>query len=330
MGPLTWEFCVEGYLDEMRSRKSFRTLRAFQTEVRKFRATLNLQTPTEVGPEHVTAYLEYLLGTTRKVATAWGYLARLLPFFRWLARRKVVLWNPAHGLKFPNFSRSMKRPLSPREVRQLLDSPNPDSWAGARDRALLEFLYGTGLRRGEVQALDVGDVLCEDGLVQVRHGKTGARWAVMGPRLAERMRDYLQRVRPEVIEDSTEAALFVTRAGRRLTYAGLGCRLKKLSKRAGLKFTPHALRHAFATHLVQNGASLRWVQALLGHRSLLATQVYTQLAATDVLREFRRTHPRARRKKSREELDRKAPGLAKQPGPQKGHPGGRLPLPDGL
>lgn len=330
MGSLSWEFCVEGYLDEMRSRKSFRTLRAFQTEVRKFRDLLNLETPAETGPEHVSCYLEHLLATTRKTATAWGYLARLLPFFRWLARRKVVLWNPAQGLKFPNFSRSMKRPLSPSEVRRLLDCPDPESWAGTRDRALLEFLYGTGLRRGEVQALDVGDVLCDDGLVQVRQGKTGARWAVMGPRLAALMRDYLDRVRSQVMEDSTEAALFVTRAGRRLTYAGLGCRLKKLSKRAGLKFTPHALRHAFATHLVQNGASLRWVQALLGHRSLLATQIYTQLAATDVLREFRRTHPRARRRKSREELDRKAPGLAQQPGPEESHAGGRHPLPDGL
>ncbi len=329
MGALSWEFCVEGYLDEMRSRKSFRTLRAFQTEVRKFRGTLNLQTPAEIQPEHVLDYLGKLLAS-QKTPTAWGYLARLLPFFRWLTRHKMVLWNPAHGLKFPNLPRSMKRPLSPREVRQLLDFPDPDSWAGARDRALLEFLYGTGLRRGEVQALDVGDLLCEDGLVQVRQGKTGARWAVMGPRLAGLMRDYLQRLRPQVIEDSTEAGLFVTRAGRRLTYAGLGCRLKKLSKRAGLKFTPHALRHAFATHLVQNGASLRWVQALLGHRSLLATQIYTQLAATDVLREFRRTHPRARRRKSREELDRKAPGLEKQPGPEESDFGGGLPLPDGV
>ena len=329
MGPLSLEFCVEGYLDEMRSRKSFRTLRAFRVEAKKFKDALGLRTPTEIQPEHVGAYLENLLAS-QKTPTAWGYLARLLPFFRWLTRRKMVMWNPAHGLKFPNLPRSMKRPLSPREVRQLLDSPDPESWAGARDRALLEFLYGTGLRRGEVQALDVGDVLCDDGLVQVRQGKTGARWAVMGPRLAELMRDYLQRVRPQVIEDSTEAALFVTRAGHRLTYAGLGCRLKKLSKRAGLPFTPHELRHAFATHLVQNGASLRWVQALLGHRSLLATQVYTQLAATDVLREFRRTHPRARRKKSREELDRKAPGLAKQPGPEESDFGGGLPLPDGL
>ena len=330
MGPLSWDFCVEGYVEEMRSRKSVRTLRNFRVEARKFCETTRLKTPAEVQPEHVHAYLEKLLATPKKTATAWGYLARLLPFFRWLTRRKIVLWNPAHGLKFPNLPHSMKRPLSQSEVRRLLDGPDPETWAGGRDRALLEFLYGTGLRRGEAQALDAEDLRCDEGLVQVRQGKTGARWAVMGPGLSELMRDYLGRLRPQVLVDSTEGALFVTRAGRRLTYAGLGCRLKRLSRRAGVRFTPHALRHAFATHLVQNGASLRWVQALLGHRSLLATQIYTQLAPIDVLREFRRTHPRARRRKSREELDRKAPELAQQPGPEESDSGGRWPLPPGL
>ena len=329
MGPLTWDFCVEGYLEEMRFRKSARTLRGFRVEAKKFEKVLGLRTPAEIQPEHVYNYLEHLLAS-QKTATAWGYLARLLPFFRWLTRRKIVLWNPAHGLKFPNLPRSMKRPLSQSEVRRLLDSPDPETWAGGRDRALLEFLYGTGLRRGEIQALDVEDLRCDEGLVQVRHGKTGARWAVMGLGLSALMRDYLERLRPQVLVDSTEAALFVTRAGRRLTYAGLGCRLKKLSKRAGLPFTPHALRHAFATHLVQNGASLRWVQALLGHRSLLATQIYTQLAPIDVLREFRRTHPRAQRRKPCERSDRNTPGLAPQPGPEESDLGGGCPLPPGL
>lgn len=327
---MSWELWRERYLEEFCDRLRPRTQKAFRKQLSHFLDVVAVETPEHLQPSHLHEYLGAVLEKGRLAATAWGYLARLLRFFRWLVKRQVLLWDPTQKLVLPAFARSTKRPPTQTELLRLLESPHLENWAGQRDRALLEFFYGTGLRLGEVQALNLADVQLQDRLVSVREGKTGPRLTPMGPHLVEIMRDYLERVRPQALRDSTQTALWINAAGKRLTYAGLGGRIKRLGRRVDLQLSPHSLRHAYATHLVQEGAPLRWVQALLGHHSLLSTQTYTQLAPTDVLREFRRTHPRARRKRTRERMDRATPGPTPGPGPEEGDTGSLPLLPEGF
>ena len=322
---MKWADALRAFLEEMRGRKRPRTLARFEQQLTHFLEVLALEQPRELQRQHLDQYLAGLL-EQQKPATAWGYLARILPFCRWLYRRQIVLWDPTAGLSLPRFVRPLRRPPSLAEVLRLLQSPHRSSLSGQRDLALLEFFYGTGLRLGEVQALEVPDVNLAEHCVRLRVSKTEPRWVPIGPHLAEVMGYYLNHVRPQLQTDAQEQGLWLNLNGQRLAYTGMAQRVQRLGRRAGLrKLSPHDLRRAYATHMLLAGAPLRWVQALLGHQSLLATQVYTQLTAPDVLREFQRTHPRARRKKHRERVDRKAPESSPAAGPKSGHPGG-LPI----
>ena len=317
---MNWPEAVQAFLEEMRERKRPRTLARFQQQLAHFLKVLGLEQPCELQRRHLDQYLAILL-KRQKPATAWGYLARLLCFCRWLYRRQIVLWDPLDGLRLPLFARPLRRPPSHAEVLRLLESPHRATLSGQRDLALLEFFYGTGLRLGEVQGLEVPDLNLAEHCVRLRVSKTEPRWVPIGPHLAEVMVHYLNQVRPQLQKDAQEQGLWLNLDGQRLAYSGMGQRVKRLGRRAGLKrLSPHDLRRAYATHMLLAGAPLRWIQALLGHKSLMATQVYTQLTAADVLREFARTHPRARRKKHRERVDRKAPASAPPVGAESGHP----------
>ncbi len=294
---MTWGEAHSGYLEAMRGRLRARTLERFSIQLQRFREAIPLERPEQLLHGHLQEYLHHLLEQPVKKATAWSYWARLLPFARWLYRQGVLLYDPTAEVKLPRFGRPLRRPLSLEEVQRLLKSPHPDTLAGQRDLALLEFFYGTGLRLGEVQSLQVTDVQLGERCAGLRQSKTQLRWVPMGRHLTAVMSHYLAKVRPQLQRDSQVPALWLNSQGQAMTYAGIGTRLKRLSRRAGLKpVSPHALRHAFATHLLRAGAPLLWVQALLGHRSLLATQVYTHLTGAELLQEFRRTHPRARKK----------------------------------
>lgn len=293
----SWENAADAYVEAMRSQRRPRTLRYFRAQLPHFLETVGPSSPSELLTEHQTRYLNWLLAQAHlKPATAWGYLSRLVPFFRWLFEQEITLCDVTRDVRFPQFQRNPKRVKSRAEVQRFLQTPTDEHPSGQRNRVLLEFFYGTGLRLGEVQQLDVSDVQLEAHQVRVRQAKTEPRLAVMGPRLTELVRVYLETVRPQLLIDPAEPALWVSKDGRRLTYAGLCTLFKKLSRRCGLQITPHELRHCFATHILGAGAPLPVVQALLNHKTLLSTQIYTHLSARDVLKEFRRTHPRAYRR----------------------------------
>lgn len=298
---ISWQQAAEAYIEAVQTRRRPRTLQSFRSQLPRFVTQAGLATPAELLPQHLTSYLNSLLARSElKPATAWGYFCRLLPFFRWLAQREIIIWDPTTAFRIPRFVHQPKRVKSRAEVQRFLEAPSGEDASAKRNRVMLEFFYGTGLRVGEVHLLDVGDVQLAAKQVQVRQSKTEPRLVPMGPRLSELLQIYLTEIRPQLLTDPAEPALWVSKLGKRITYAGLGGIFRRLGRRVELSMSPHELRHAFATHILKAGASLRIVQALLGHKSLLATQIYTQLSAQDVLREFRRTHPRARRKQRAE------------------------------
>lgn len=225
-------------------------------------------------------------------------ICTLRSFFRFLVRRQWLLIDPSRDLEVP---RDNRRTLpyglpTPAEMIRILSAPDTDTLMGVRDRAILEVLYSSGLRNAELRALRAWDVDLENGIVTVIRGKGQKdRVLPLGKKAREWVERYLEEVRPQWVRKSSTGALFVTSAGNPLHFTALIKIVKVAVAKAGIKkrVTVHTLRHACATHMLSGGADVRYLQQLLGHRSLQSTMIYTQVAIQDLQRVHRRCHPRA-------------------------------------
>jgi len=256
----------------------------------------NVRDPRTVQPEHLVAFARELAGEELATATRSAYLHAVRGFFAYLSRTGVLLDDPARQLPLPQAQRLPRRGLTERQAAKLVNAPSAFTPVGLRDRALLELLYGTGIRRGECLRLDVTNVDLGQGLVFVRDGKNRKdRIVPLAARASLALISYLRDSRPELAKHAHEAALFLSTLGRRLSRTQLHQVLRTHSAAAGLdNVSPHALRHAYATHLLRGGASVRHVQELLGHRSLQTTALYTRVEVEDLRRVIARAHPRER------------------------------------
>jgi integrase/recombinase XerD len=224
-------------------------------------------------------------------------LSSVRSFHRHLLREGVTERDPASGVAQPKLPRSLPHPLSVGEVERLLEIPEPATPAGARDRAILELLYGSGLRISELTGLDVDDVDLEDGSVRVL-GKGGKEREVpLGRAGRTAVQDYLVRGRPALATARTRGALFLNRRGGRLSRQSCDRMIRRCAMAAGIDrpVSLHTLRHSFATHLLEGGADVRVVQELLGHASVATTQVYTLVTREHLREVYYTSHPRARR-----------------------------------
>jgi integrase/recombinase XerC len=225
------------------------------------------------------------------------HLSTLRSFFRWACREGYLSRNPTHGLPSPKTPRSLPRVLTLADTEKLLEADAEVPFA-ARDRAMFEFLYATGLRVSELAALDLDDLDLAQRLVRV-FGKGGKERIVpFGESAAEALRAYLperRAVRSRKRSGDSEEPVFINRRGGRLTSRSVARTLKARLRQAGLPadISPHALRHTFATHLLSAGADLRAIQELLGHASLSATQKYTHLDAAKLMAVYKKAHPKA-------------------------------------
>ncbi|HWQ68875.1 MAG TPA: tyrosine recombinase XerC [Patescibacteria group bacterium] len=226
-------------------------------------------------------------------------LATLRSFFRYLCREGVVAANPAKLVSTPKLPKRLPAHLSVDEVDRLLVSPGEEDAAGARDMAILELFYASGIRLSELTGLDVRDMDIREGLVRVK-GKGGKERIVpVGSKAIASLRRYLDW-RSDLIHGSKRdtpepTALFLNRLGGRLSQRGAARIVLKYLNRSGLgpKITPHGLRHSYATHLLQAGADLRAIQELLGHSRLSTTQRYTHLNLDHLMAVYDKAHPRA-------------------------------------
>jgi integrase/recombinase XerC len=225
------------------------------------------------------------------------HLASLRGFFRFGQREGWTKTNPAKALRNPRKGRSLPHFLSSDELGRLFDAPPTDEPMGMRDRAILETMYSAGLRVAEVVGLDEADLDEDAGVVRVRGKGRRERLAPVGSYALRAIRRWLPRRTLHGPASSGPAApLFVNRFGRRLTTRSVARMLEKYLKLTGLdsRTTPHSLRHSFATHLLDRGADIRSVQELLGHKSLVTTQIYTHVSTAALREAYRRAHPRAK------------------------------------
>ena len=224
-------------------------------------------------------------------------LASLRSFYRFAQRQGLADSNPAKPLRNPRPQRKLPHFLSSEEIGRLLAGPPNSDAAGRRDRAILETIYSAGLRVSEVVGLSDRDIDLDEQIARVRGKGRKERISPLGSHAIRAIRDYAAvRVRHATEQArGPEAAVFVNRFGRRLTTRSIGRMLEKYIATAGLdaRTSPHTLRHTFATHLLDAGADIRSVQELLGHKSLVTTQIYTHLSTANLRAIYELAHPRA-------------------------------------
>lgn len=285
------------------------TVTAYLRDVAAFRQGLDDESRAARAPEAVTvtevrAHLASLFGRNDAASIA-RKLSSLRAFFRFLEKRGCIRGNPAASVRSPRRKRPLPRALDVDDTFRLVESPGRPAThrrahseaLRARDCALLEVLYGAGLRVSECVGLDLGDV---DGdrygtpILHIRHGKGDkARIVPVGAKAKEALERW-RALRPTL--PSGDGALFVSVAGRRLTARSVQRMVKRWTLEAGIaqRATPHALRHSFATHLLDGGVDLRTIQELLGHASLASTQIYTRVSLEHLTSVYDGAHPRAR------------------------------------
>jgi integrase/recombinase XerD len=227
----------------------------------------------------------------RKIAAAKSFFA----FMRAEGRLKQ---NPTENIESPRIGKPLPDAISITQVRSLLEQPaKQKSPEAKRDRAMLELLYASGMRVSELVSLNLGDVNVSEENVRAFGKGRKERIVPIYHQAALTVAEYVDEVRPNLLRDNEERALFLNRRGQRLTRQGLWQILKEYAGKAGLAktVTPHTLRHSFATHMLSGGADLRAVQEMLGHANISTTQVYTHLTSEHVRRSYERAHPRAKR-----------------------------------
>jgi integrase/recombinase XerC/integrase/recombinase XerD len=274
-----------------------KTRRAYGVDLGQFALWCTAQgvDPRDVGSRDLRRYAAVLSGRDAVAATIARKLAALRAFYRTLREHGHVTQNPVDLIPSPKRPRSLPTVLRPDELAALLDRIPASTPLELRDRAMLEVAYACGLRAEELVNLDRGslDFDAEEVRVEGKGGKT--RIVPIGESAVQALARYVERARPALQADRAEQALFLSKSGRRLSTSDVRRRLRVWSRRAALQggAHPHALRHSFATHLLDGGADLRAIQEMLGHSSISTTQIYTRVESARLKSAYARAHPRA-------------------------------------
>jgi integrase/recombinase XerC len=263
---------------------------ATQATLKVDQLLLSTQTDT------VRTYLAFLNEKQYSKATIARKLATLRSFYKFLVKRSQVSSNPVVAVRTPKQEKKLPRFLEYAEVQKLLETPPVNSWLGARDRAILETLYSTGIRVSELVALNMDDIDFLGEVVHIRGKGKKERISPIGSSALQVIQHYMEfrNKRAQNNSNFDSKVLFVNKHGRRLSTRSVRRKMDKYLKMAGLDpaISPHTLRHSFATHMLNNGADLRSVQELLGHQSLSTTQIYTHLTTKKLKEVYENAHPR--------------------------------------
>lgn len=248
-------------------------------------------------PLTVREFLAYLYGQNYTKSTTARKLATLRSFYKFLIRRGLVSVNPLSTIRTPKQEKRLPKCLDLEQVQKLLDAPGDADLLSARDKAMLEVLYSSGIRVSELVELETADIDLQEGVLRVRGKGRKDRFTPIGSQAIKAVQRYFEMRNADVrCQQSRDVArVFLNKHGEALSTRSVRRKLDKYLVAAGLDpgISPHTLRHSFATHLLNNGADLRSVQELLGHQSLSTTQIYTHLSTARVKQAYDAAHPRA-------------------------------------
>lgn len=304
-GPVPLPGVARVWLDHLRVERGLarNTVVSYRRDLHLYARYLDevgIADPREVEPDDVEEFVGWLRrgGAGRRYApsTVSRVVVAVRGLHRFLAREGLTTDDAAADVGAPSAGRNLPKALPVEDIERLLEAPTGTDAAALRDRAILEVLYGAGVRISELTGMDLDDVDRVDGLVRVRGKGDKQRIVPYGAAAGEALDAWLVRGRRSLPLDDA-AALFVNLRGGRLTRQGVWKIVRGHAESAGLgsKVSPHTLRHSFATHLLDGGADVRTVQELLGHASVTTTQIYTLVSRTQLRDVYDRAHPRARR-----------------------------------
>ena len=245
----------------------------------------------DVNVSDVEEYLQSRSGLSERSQAR--VLSSLKSFFDWLVLENVLKDNPCDRIDAPKIGRYLPAVLSEEEVTCLIDSVDVSTWQGVRDKAILEVLYGCGLRVSEASGLKISCIYMKEGFVRIIGKGNKERLVPIGEMAVQAVDAYLS-VRPEPADQDSSDILFLNRFGRPLSRVSMFTMIKKQAVVAGIRkeISPHTFRHSFATHLLEHGADLRVVQEMLGHESISTTEIYTHIDSSTWQREILEHHPR--------------------------------------
>ena len=278
----------ENYLKIERA-MSRHTVASYCSDVRRFLSQCDLRLD-EVGTEFIEEYLAGLEGVGKRSQAR--FVSSLRSFFGWLVIEGIINENPCDNVDAPKLGRYLPQVLSVEEVVAVIGAVDLSSWQGFRDRAILEVLYGCGLRVSEVGSLKISNLYFAEGYIKIIGKGNKERLVPIGEMAVEAVNDYLE-IRPQA-DAGCDDLVFLNRFGRSLSRQSIFLMMRKMALLADIKkeISPHTFRHSFATHLVENGADLRLVQEMLGHENLVTTEIYTHIDTSTWHQEVLSHHPR--------------------------------------
>ena len=299
MGNLSDQSLIDTFLDSLWLEKglSENTLKSYRHDLQAFVDWLfeNNQSVAGVSRADINLYLSHRLQKGLKARSTARSLSCLRALYRYMLREKLIENDPTLRVENPKLGRPLPDTLTEKDVEQLLAAPDLETPLGLRDRTMLEVLYACGLRVSELTELRLGQVNLRQGVIRILGKGSKERLVPMGEEAINWLTRYLADARGELLKDNLgQDVVFPSNRGVAMTRQTFWHRLRKLAASAGIqkKLSPHTLRHAFATHLLNHGADLRVVQLLLGHSDLSTTQIYTHIAQQRMKELHQQHHPR--------------------------------------
>ena len=276
---------------------SANTLSSYVRDIRQLSEYLYSETDHTIETatdEDLAEYIAYLRGAGKSVSTVSRSIASIKNMYTHFCIKQVLTHNPALKLVPEKSEKALPQILTNEEIELLLAQPRPIDAKGIRDKAMLELLYATGIRVSELIDLDLTDVNLSASYIVCR-GKAKERVIPMYPAAVKALDDYIRLVRPQMISNPDEKALFVNVSGERMSRQGFWKLVKHYASTAKISkdITPHTLRHSFAAHLLENGADIHALQDMLGHADISSTQMYSNLVKKSLLDIYNKAHPKA-------------------------------------
>ncbi len=299
---MNWDKAIRQFRQYLQLERSLagNSVEAYEHDVEKLRQYLELSAipavPAQVTSGHITGFLEYIGGLGLSAYSQARMLSGIKAFYRYLLLENLISHDPSHLVEGPRLGRKLPDVLSVAEIELLLSLVDLSTPEGTRNRAMLEVLYGSGLRVSELVELKLTNVYAELGFLRVTGKGNKERLVPVGPDALKYMEQYVEHVRPSVpVKKDYQNYVFLNRRGAGLTRIMVFLIIKDLAAKSGISknVSPHTFRHSFATHLVEGGADLRAVQEMLGHESITTTEVYTHLDRDYLKQIIQDFHPRS-------------------------------------
>jgi integrase/recombinase XerD len=295
---VTYEQVLSDYLQfqEMECGLSANSLAAYRKDILEFGDIFKLKGNFKISYKTVNEYLHWLSSHNRKPSSIARKISSLRGFYKYLNEKALIEKNPFENARVPKIMRYHPDYLSVEEIEQILDQPSHHDKNYIRDTAILELLYGTGMRISELINLKLTSVYDEIGFIKITGKGNKERLVPYGSFARNAVENYLTKIREKKKVDTESEFLFLSNRNQKMSRTGVWKTIKKYVSRSGIPkdATPHTFRHSFATHMIEGGADLRSVQEFLGHSSITTTQIYTQVDKEYLLSVHRDYHPRER------------------------------------